>query len=81
MERNFKTTNAELRFASFDIFDDKATKSKIDKHLVDINDTITEDDIRNIKVSFTEFSSRLSSEKEISSGKSVSTWDILDAEA
>ena len=34
-------------------FYDEATKSKIDKHLTDINDTITEEDIRNINTNIT----------------------------
>ena len=32
---------------------DEATKLKIDKHLTDINDTITEEDIRNINTNIT----------------------------
>lgn len=32
---------------------DEATKLKIDKHLNDINDIITEDDIRNINTNIT----------------------------
>lgn len=32
---------------------DYATKLKIDKHLTDINDTITEEDIRNINTNIT----------------------------
>jgi len=32
---------------------DEATKLKIGKHLTDINDTITEDDIRNINTNIT----------------------------
>lgn len=34
-------------------YQDKKTKQKIDKHLNDINDTITEDDIRNINTDIT----------------------------
>ena len=33
-----------------EIFTDIATKLKIQKHLNDINDTITDDDIRNIRL-------------------------------
>lgn len=36
-----------------DKFQDKKTKQKIDKHLSDINDTITEEDIRNINTDIT----------------------------
>ena len=32
---------------------DQVTKQKIDKHLTDINDTITEEDIRNINTNIT----------------------------
>ncbi len=34
-------------------YQDKKTKLKIDKHLSDINDTISEDDIRNIDTDIT----------------------------
>lgn len=34
-------------------YSDKATKDKIQKHLTDITDTITEEDIRNIDTSIT----------------------------
>ena len=35
------------------LFFDKATKSKIQRHLTDINDRITEEDIRNIDTNIT----------------------------
>ena len=35
------------------LFFDKATKSKIQRHLTDINDHITEEDIRNIDTNIT----------------------------
>lgn len=34
-------------------YTDEATKLRIDKHLTDINDTITEEDIRNINTNIT----------------------------
>lgn len=34
-------------------YNDKLTKDKIQKHLTDITDTITEDDIRNIDTNIT----------------------------
>ena len=34
-------------------YEDTATKLKIDKHLTDINDVITEEDIRNINTNIT----------------------------
>jgi hypothetical protein len=35
------------------IFSDEATKKKIDRHLSDINDKITDEDIRNVKTDVT----------------------------
>ena len=35
------------------LFYDKVTKNKIDRHLTDINDRITEEDIRNIDTNIT----------------------------
>ncbi|MDN3654815.1 hypothetical protein QWZ08_04195 [Ferruginibacter paludis] len=35
-----------------EIFSDVVTKRKISKHISDINDTITEDDIKNVKTNF-----------------------------
>lgn len=52
MERDHKIPETELLFKPFDVFNDKETKNKIYRHLVDINDIISEDDIRNIKVAF-----------------------------
>ncbi len=40
-------------FYNSTIFLDKTTKSKIQRHLTDINDVITEEDIRNIDTSIT----------------------------
>lgn len=52
MESNFKISKTEFSYKPLDIFNDKVTKSKIYRHLVDINDIISEEDIRNIKVTF-----------------------------
>ena len=51
---NNKVTYTEHGFfyKPTDVFNDKATRNKIDRHLLDINDVISEDDIRNIQVSF-----------------------------
>jgi len=51
MEANYKISKTEYEYKHFDIFNDKATKNKISRHLIDINDIISEEDIRNIKVS------------------------------
>mgnify|MGYP001170223707 FL=1 len=52
MENNFKISKQVFNYRPADVFNDRETKNKIDRHLLDINDVISEDDIRNIKVSF-----------------------------
>lgn len=54
MNTNLKVTDTVAQSRTKDIFNDSATRSKISRHLTDINDTITEDDIRNIKVDIPE---------------------------
>lgn len=71
---------------------DEATKNKIDKHLSDIDDTISEDDIKNINTSLTakdisvaekdadEVSAEPKSETEDKESKKEmpNTWDMVD---
>ena len=40
----------EAKWVSLKLFKDEVTYNKIHRHLTDINDTITEEDIRNIKI-------------------------------
>lgn len=42
-----------LQYPVSRLFTDRATKDKIQRHLNDINDVITEEDIRNIDTSIT----------------------------
>ena len=49
MDTQFKRST-DLVNHNLNIFKDNVTKNKISRHLVDINDTITEEDIRNIIV-------------------------------
>jgi len=78
MESNLKSSANNSIYKPVDVFNDNVTKSKIYRHLNDINDVISEDDIRNIKVSIpgteiTPFKTDTRSEK------SLSPWDVLDA--
>ena len=41
-----------INWSSLKAHKDEVTYNKIRRHLTDINDTITEDDIRNIKIVF-----------------------------
>ena len=78
MESNFKSNKTEFIYRPADVFNDNVTKSKIYRHLNDINDVISEDDIRNIKVTipgseiipFT-----IKSKDEIQ----LTSWNVLDA--
>jgi hypothetical protein len=80
MESNFKS-KTELNTTHFDIFNDKATKSKIYRHLIDINDTISEEDMRNIKVSFADLVTIPLKKNESNQSKiPLTPWDIMDAD-
>ena len=82
MESNFKISRNEHIYKPLDIFDDRATKNKIYRHLVDINDTISEEDIRNIKVTISDLGNIPRNEEEVNNKKrSITPWDVLDIEA
>ena len=72
-------------------YPDQATYNKIQRHLSDINDTITEEDIRNVKIDplppvylakqldLPKESVQDETEEEYKEGKKInSTWNILD---
>lgn len=48
--RNSKKEITPQSWVSLKHFNDEITHQKIHRHLTDINDTITDDDIRNIKL-------------------------------
>ena len=81
MESNFKISKNEHIYKPLDIFNDKVTKSKIYRHLVDINDIISEDDIRNIRVAIPEGANKhFNNEEDNHKNISITPWDILDVE-
>jgi hypothetical protein len=53
MKKTASTDQVAGKEEGKDIFYDHVTKEKIRKHLSDINDVITEDDIRNVKTDHT----------------------------
>jgi hypothetical protein len=71
-------------------FSDEPTRKKIRKHLRDINDVITEKDIKNVKVPGKEKPVTVRPEKKAKKvtklavhdapGKPITPWDILDEE-
>ena len=81
MESNFKISRNEHIYKPLDIFDDRATKNKIYRHLIDINDIISEDDIRNIKVTISDLGNVHSEEEVNDKKRSITPWDVLDIEA
>ncbi len=46
----FKNEIKDAKWVSLKSFIDEVTYNKIHRHLTDINDTITEEDIRNVKI-------------------------------
>ena len=65
MENYKKQLEPLINWSSLKSYKDEVTYNKIRRHLVDINDTISEDDIRNIKlfVAETEIEIKTSSQK------------------
>ena len=66
-------------------FNDDATKNKIKKHIHDIKDVISEEDIANAKVpgeeeNLPEPPTKEEEKKEepLSEGKPITPWDIID---
>ena len=78
MESNLKSSKAAFVYRHADVFNDNVTKSKISRHLSDINDVISEDDIRNIKVSISGAENILLT-TDRKQEKLLTPWDILDA--
>lgn len=77
-----------LREESVYTFSDEATREKIEKHLHDPNDVITEDDIRKVKIPGTEPENRENlivkpkrknkkAGKPIDENVEVTPWDII----
>ena len=62
-------------------FTDEITKNKIRKHLTDINDVISEDDIRNIRTDLgdNKISSRKDDKEDGNNSSDIETvWNVID---
>ncbi len=68
-------------------FSDEVTKNKIKKHITDIKDVITEEDIANVKVPGEEEELPVSPTEEnkdkekgrlAGEGKPITPWDVID---
>ncbi|MGZ8558799.1 MAG: hypothetical protein ACXWWC_10715 [Chitinophagaceae bacterium] len=70
-------------------FSDPATKNKIKKHIQDIKDVITEEDIANVKIPGEEDTRRLPEDEGVEmenetrkelpgEGKPITPWDVID---
>jgi hypothetical protein len=64
MEKNKNTGSKELLNFSSESFEDAITYEKVHRHLRDINDTITEEDIKNVRTDFVSNNRNNSGEKE-----------------
>lgn len=66
-----------------EIFTDEPTRIKIRKHINDINDTISEDDIRNVRTTFysqaARFENNINSNSvmsEVNVAREINSWNI-----
>ena len=90
MDNNSKKNQSENHEAQPYSLSDEVTKEKINKHLSDINDVITEEDIANVKVPGEEeplpprLSDRDYEKKDDDKGenlterKPITPWDVID---
>lgn len=69
--------NAE--YYSQERFSDVITKRKINKHILDITDTITEEDIRNVKTDFGTAISISNTEESPHDEIIIEPWDVLES--
>ena len=77
-KEQYQQLNAE--YYSQEKFYDAVTKRKINKHISDITDTITEEDIRNVK---TDFGSAISTNKVADNPSveiTIEPWDVLESQ-
>ena len=70
--------NAE--YYSQERFSDVITKRKINKHISDITDTITEQDIRNVKTDFGSAASMSKPEDNPNNEIIIEPWDVLESQ-
>ncbi len=71
-KEKYQQLNAE--YYKQEKFWDVVTKRKISKHISDITDTITEEDIKNVKTDFGTAVSIIKTEETI-----TSTWNVLES--
>ncbi len=64
MEKNKTTGRRELLNLSSNLFEDAITYEKVHRHLRDINDTITEEDIKNVRTDIAPFDRNIAGEKD-----------------
>ncbi len=92
MENEKKIDQPEIERTQPYKFSDEGTKRKIKKHLSDINDVITEQDIANVKVpgedeplpthftdqDFEKQKKEDDKEENFPEGKPITPWDVID---
>jgi len=63
-----------------DLFSDEKTDHKIRQHISDINDVISEQDIKNVKTDFYEKSSEMKNHKNIDIGDKDKSREVTNSE-
>lgn len=76
MENKLRSSETDSFSRHISLFNDTATKTKINRHLNDINDVISEEDIRNIKVTFPVSNNESSSKEKYP--QTLTPWDLID---
>lgn len=79
MEQKEQYLELNAEYYSQEKFSDAVTKRKINKHISDINDTITEEDIRNVKTDFGSAKLISKTEDTPKSEITIEPWDVLES--
>ena len=76
MNTGIKSSAGDFVYRRMDIFNDQATRNKIYRHLCDINDVISEDDIRNVKVTITSAESNIITGAQALQSRTAGAWGL-----
>ncbi|MBC7510771.1 MAG: hypothetical protein H7320_18810 [Ferruginibacter sp.] len=79
MEQKEQYLELNAEYYNQEKFSDAVTKRKINKHISDITDTITEEDIRNVKTDFGSAKSISKTEENPKSEIIIEPWDVLES--
>ncbi|MBS1732478.1 MAG: hypothetical protein JST02_04195 [Bacteroidetes bacterium] len=78
MNTGIKSSAIDAGYRRTDIFNDQETRNKIYRHLCDINDVISEDDIRKVKVSITPAENNIITGAQVLRNHTAGSWGLAD---